>query len=173
MKKPLILLVDDDQEVTKSFSEAILDTGKYDVIVANSAKDAFDIIKKNQTFFSIGLNKIKLILLDIRMPEMSGIEFLDKLKKEIDGRIDVIMVTAFDDDDNWADTFFAHDVVSFITKPIDRKGLIEAIDSYFRGEKDELRQSAKMTFSTKGMAEEIEKTKEEIRRLKESARKEE
>jgi two-component system response regulator YesN len=172
MKKPLILLVDDDQEVTKSFSETILDTGKYGVIAVNSAKDAFDAIKNNKTLLGIGSNKIKLILLDIRMPGMSGIEFLDKLKREIDSRIDVIMVTAFDDDDYWADTFFSHDIVSFITKPIDRKGLIETIDSYFRGEKDELRRSATMTFTAKNIAEEIENTKKEIGQLKGSLPKE-
>lgn len=160
-KKPAILVVDDDQEVAKSISEAIMDSGKYNVITACSAKEALNIINKNKSFLGIGGNRIKLILLDIRMPEMSGIEFLDKLKKEIDTRIDVMMVTAFDDVDNWADTFFSYDVVSFITKPVKRKELLEDIDSYFAGNKERIREDTLWDFRRKGVFEEIKKITEQ------------
>jgi CheY-like chemotaxis protein len=159
--KPLILIVDDDVEVTKSLAEVVLDSKKYEVQVSNSAYEALDIIKANKTFFGVGKNKVKLVLLDIRMPGMTGIEFLDKLKMEVDGRIDVIMVTAFDDDEYWADTFFSHDVVSFITKPINRKDLMATIDEYFKGGKESIRESTLGDFRQKGVFEEIRKIKEE------------
>lgn len=163
MKKPLILVVDDDAEVARSFSEAILDSGRYDVAVANSGLAALEIVKKNRVFLGLGSNNVKLILLDIRMPEMGGVEFLDKLKNEVDARIDVMIVTAFDDVDNWADTFFSYDVVTFITKPVKRKELLEDIDSYFAGKKESIREGTMWDFRRKGIFEDIRKITEEKR----------
>jgi CheY-like chemotaxis protein len=161
MNKPVVMIVDDDVEVTKSLSEAINDSGRYTALVANSAFEALDQIKNNRTFLGMGKNKISLVLLDIRMPGMTGSEFLQKLKDEIDSRVDVIIITAFDDDENWADTFFSYDVVSFITKPISRKDLIETIDSYFKGEKDKIRSATLGDFRQRGVFEEIKKVRDE------------
>ena len=157
MEKPLILVVDDDAEVAMSISEVIIDSGRYDAASASSGEGALDIIRKNRGFLGIAQNKVKLVLLDIRMPGMNGIEFLDKLKAEVDARIDVIMVTAFDDVENWADTFFSHDIVSFITKPVNRKELTDIIDRYFRGEKEEIKKDTIWDFRRKGVFEDIRK----------------
>ncbi len=161
MDKSLILVVDDDVEVTKTLSETINDTGRYSALVANSAFEALDLVKKNKRFLGMGKNRIDLILLDIRMPGMTGSEFLEKLKETIDARIDVIIITAFDDDENWADTFFSYDVVSFITKPIGRKDLIETIDAYFSGEKEKIRAATLGDFRQRGVFDEIKKIREE------------
>jgi two-component system CheB/CheR fusion protein len=173
MKKPLILIVDDDIEITKAFSEAILDSGNYEVLAANSGKAALEMISSNKTLMGVGANNVKLILLDIRMPEMSGIELLDRLEKDFGGRMDVIMVTAFDDDDNWSDSFFAHsNVIAFLKKPIDRKGLVEVIDKYFRGDKEKLRQASKWEYGSRSIMQQQEKTKKEIKSQKGSLPKE-
>lgn len=159
--KPLILVVDDDVDIAESFEEAIKETGKYGVITANSGKAALDIINKNKGFFGLTRNKIRLILLDIRMPDMSGVEVLEKLKNDIDSRIDIMMVSAYDEVENWADTFFSYDVVTFIEKPVKEQDLISLIDSYFRGEKNKIRQDTLSDFGKKGIFEQIKKMKEE------------
>jgi CheY-like chemotaxis protein len=168
---PAVMIVDDDVDVAASLSEVLTGTGRYNVITTHSAYEALDIIKNNKGFLGLARNKVRLILLDIRMPGMTGIEFLKKLKEEIDGRVDVVIVTAFDDDENWADTFFTYEVVSFLTKPVDKKGLISLVDSYFRGEKHNLRKATARNFGTRRIVGEIERSKNEIEKTREQIRK--
>ena len=150
MNKPLILVVDDEKDVANIISEMISKTGKYDTCIANSGTEAIAKIKENKGFLGIGGNKIKLILLDIRMPEMTGIELAEKLHKETDSDIDIIMVTAFDQDDNWMDSVFSfNNVISFIRKPVDRDDLIKHIDAYFSGDRDQIFKDAMAEFLQK------------------------
>jgi CheY-like chemotaxis protein len=86
MSKINIIIIDDEVELCQSLSEMLKEEEEgYGVSVANSGKD--------------GLAKIKeevpdLVLLDIKMPEMDGIETLEKIKA-IDKDILVIMLTAY------------------------------------------------------------------------------
>jgi len=77
-----ILIVDDEKSLRDSMQ--MLLQGDYQVQLAKSGKEAIAIIKNHP---------IDLVLLDIRMPEIDGIEVL-KLIKKIDPSIEVIMVTA-------------------------------------------------------------------------------
>ena len=86
MSKISILIIDDEVELCQSLSEILKEEEEgYGVSVADSGKD--------------GLAKIKeevpdLVLLDMKMPEMDGIETLEKIKA-IDKDILVIMLTAY------------------------------------------------------------------------------
>lgn len=83
-----ILVVDDDKmnlKRTKMFLEK-----QYDVLLAESGEEALEKVKRE---------KIDLILLDIAMPKMNGIETFERLKKDqVD--IPVIFLTAsgYEDD---------------------------------------------------------------------------
>ena len=81
-KKATILVVDDEHGVRQSFDMVLSDD--YEVLLAPTGKEAFDIFNKNS---------IDLILLDIRLPDIDGLDLLVKLK-EIDPNNEVIMVTA-------------------------------------------------------------------------------
>ncbi|MDD4178866.1 MAG: sigma-54 dependent transcriptional regulator [Candidatus Margulisbacteria bacterium] len=80
--KPKILIVDDEKGLRDSMQ--LLLEERYDVSVAASGEEALQIVKKEP---------IDLVLLDIRLPEIDGIEVL-RLIKGIDDTIEVIMVTA-------------------------------------------------------------------------------
>jgi CheY-like chemotaxis protein len=135
MEKPLILVVDDEKDVADSIVETINNTGNYQVIKANSAKEAFENINKNKIMLGIGGNKIKLILLDIKMPDMDGLQFLEKLRKTYDEEeIGVIMVTAFEDNEKW-DKATSGFVAGYINKPFREKQLLENLEKYFSSEK--------------------------------------
>lgn len=77
-----ILIVDDEKSITDSLVRyfKLLD---YDVDATNSPIDALEKITKEN---------YKVVVSDIMMPEMSGIEMLKKIKK-YDGMIQVIMMT--------------------------------------------------------------------------------
>jgi len=80
--KPKILVVDDEKGMRDCMQMLLKEN--YDLHLAASGRDAIQIIKKEP---------IDLVLLDIRLPEIDGIEIL-KLIKGIDDSIEVIMVTA-------------------------------------------------------------------------------
>ncbi len=82
IKTPTILIVDDEESLRHSLTIAL--EGKYIVLTAKNGKEALKLIKKEA---------IDLVLLDIRLPEIDGIEILERIK-DIDETIVVIMITA-------------------------------------------------------------------------------
>ena len=77
-----ILIVDDERGVRESFNMVLKD--HYEVLAAPDGKEAIDIFSKNY---------IDLVLLDIRLPDVDGVDLLRKLK-ELDPGVEIIMVTA-------------------------------------------------------------------------------
>ena len=104
---PRILIVDDEKDVV-DFLAAELSRREFDVDTALSGEEAVEKIKANRPH---------LMLLDVRMPGMGGLETL-RQAKALDPKIGVIMVTAVHEEDiaKSAMTLGAHD---YITKPID------------------------------------------------------
>ena len=107
-QKPVckILTVDDEIGIDSFFYE-FFTARNYEVLSARSGKEALEIVKKERP---------RIILLDINMRGMDGIETLTKIR-EIDKEAAVIMVTGVKDDDtiNKALNLGAND---YITKPL-------------------------------------------------------
>lgn len=105
---PKLLVIDDDQETCEYIKE-FFEQRKYAVLTADSGKKGFTIIKQQ---------KPDLVLLDVNMETMNGLEVLKEIKK-YDPAIAVIMVTVASDDDTRqkARELGADD---FIRKPIHR-----------------------------------------------------
>ncbi len=82
-KKTKILVVDDEQLIRWSIEQNLKKQG-YEVLTAPTGEDALKLVREEQP---------ELILLDIQMPGISGMEVLEKVK-EFDEDIVVIMVTA-------------------------------------------------------------------------------
>ncbi len=79
-----ILIVDDEKSM-RDFLKILLTKEGYEVIVAGDG---------NQALTALGKNRVDLVISDIRMPGMGGLELLAKVKDEADD-IPVIMITAF------------------------------------------------------------------------------
>ncbi len=84
--KPSILIVDDDDVMQETLSDVLRKRG-YEIFSVGSGNGALSVIKKNI---------IDLILLDMRLPDVDGLEVLKKIK-EFDTEILVIMMTAYSD----------------------------------------------------------------------------
>jgi len=84
--KPSILVVDDDEIMRETLSDVLRKRG-YDIFSVGSGNGALSMIKKNL---------IDLILLDMKLPDVDGLEVLKKIK-EFDTEILVIMMTAYSD----------------------------------------------------------------------------
>ncbi|MFC2091548.1 PleD family two-component system response regulator [Elusimicrobiota bacterium] len=80
-----ILIADDDSDILK-FIQINLEKNEYDVVTAS---DGYEVIDK------LASEKPDLILLDINMPKMTGLEILSSIKENpVTRDIPVIMVTA-------------------------------------------------------------------------------
>ncbi len=80
-----ILIVDDDKLLQNSLRKVLL--GKYETVIAGSGETALDILQANS---------IDLVLLDIRLPGIDGVETLRRIK-ELDRNLAVVMMTAYED----------------------------------------------------------------------------
>jgi CheY-like chemotaxis protein len=137
MSKPLIMVVDDEVDVANTITLTIKETGRYDVLTAYSAKDALENLKKNKVFMGLGGNRVRLILLDIKMPEMDGLQLLDKIRKEFGEDIGISMLTAWEDAEKW-DKATSGFVINYIKKPFKSEELIATIDDFFAGKEGEM-----------------------------------
>ncbi|MBI3584071.1 MAG: response regulator [Nitrospinae bacterium] len=110
-----ILVVDDEPEAGNVLKRYLTKKG-YQVFTALSGEDAVNIVKEERPH---------IVLLDIRMPGMGGIEALKKIK-EIDKNIGVIMITAVKEEDTAKETLKLG-ADDYISKPMDLKYLDDVL----------------------------------------------
>jgi CheY-like chemotaxis protein len=84
-----ILLVDDEQDFVK-LMKFWLESKGYSVVTAGDGENAVDLAKKE---------KFDIILIDLRMPKMGGLEAIKKIR-EFDKNIPIIVISAYVDDPN-------------------------------------------------------------------------
>ena len=113
-----ILIVDDEAFIRKSLRE-ILEYEKYEIEEAENAQKALELIK--ETDFNV-------IISDIKMPNMNGIEFLEALKELKD--IPLIMITGHGDIDIAVESI-KKGAFDFIQKPLDLNRLLIAVRNAF------------------------------------------
>lgn len=83
-RKNKILVVDDEQGILDFFKKALSKEG-YEVITALSGQEAIKMVKEE---------KLNLVILDIKMPGIDGIETLKRIKR-LNKKITVLMLTAY------------------------------------------------------------------------------
>ncbi len=122
-----ILVVDDTLE-TRSALQLILEGAGYrQVQLAESAQEAFQ--RLSLTHASAPANDIEVILMDIMMPDMDGVEACRRIKGDRRYRdLPILMVTAMKAG-AFLETAFAAGAVDYVTKPINRLELLTRIGS--------------------------------------------
>jgi signal transduction histidine kinase len=106
-----ILLVDDEEGIRKVLGISLQDAG-YEVLTAASGEEALNMFRTQ---------KPALVLTDIKMPGMDGIELLQKIKQE-SADTEVIMLTGHGDLD-LAIKSLQCEAADFVTKPISDEAL--------------------------------------------------
>jgi DNA-binding NtrC family response regulator len=106
MKPPKILIVDDDEDLRRMLCGALSPVGE--VIEASNGLDALCLLQRE---------KPRLMLLDMVMPEMGGLEVLAAARR-IEPSTPVVMLTGDDDMDS-AVTALDRGARAYITKPFD------------------------------------------------------
>jgi DNA-binding NtrC family response regulator len=114
-----LLIVDDDSRVRTSLSRALA-LGDLHVTVAGSAEEALRLV---------GVSPPDVILSDVRMPGLSGMELLVLIRERAPG-MDVMLMTAFDDLPLVA-AAMREGAVDFLVKPLDLHQLRRVLDRVF------------------------------------------
>ena len=124
-----ILLVEDDQVDAMTVKRALKDlnvTNRLDI--SNNGEEALDFLRNDRN------QKPGIILLDLNMPRMNGIEFLKIAKKdELLKRIPVVVLTTSKEEQDRIESFELG-VAGYMIKPVDYLQFVEvmrAIDMYW------------------------------------------
>ena len=127
IRKPArLLLVDDDPGLLKLLGMRLVSEG-YSVLTAESGPEALRML---------GRDKVDLVVSDLRMDEMDGLQLFSEIQKVQPGMPVIILTAHGSIPDAVAAT--QQGVFSFLTKPVDKDALYKAID-------DALEQSAPTT----------------------------
>src|SRR5271169_6804102 len=139
-----ILIVDDDEHVLKTVDMLLQDEG-YSTIACSNAYDAVKAFKGSGS---------EVVLSDIKMPGMTGIDLMDEIHR-IEPGIPVVLFTAYADLQT-ALSAIKKDAFDFIIKPFDPDVLIKSI-----GKAVTFQKHVRLEKNYKGMLEEevSEKTK--------------
>lgn len=117
---PLILIADDNK-INRVVVRATFRGSDYRVLEAANGREAVRLAREHLP---------DLILMDLMMPEMDGLEATRRLKGEGEtSRIPILMLTALNDTEDRISAFDAG-VTGFLTKPFDRLELLAHVRSY-------------------------------------------
>jgi two-component system sensor histidine kinase RpfC len=123
--KTLKILVVEDNIVNQQVIGGILRHAGHNIQVADNGETALDIL-------SDGLDNIDMLILDMNMPKMSGIEVVKSLRfMDTSASLPVIMLTA-DATPEAKEASLQAGANAFLTKPINARGLLEKIASLSR-----------------------------------------
>ncbi len=146
-----LLLIDDELPILDILETSLSSEG-YDVVTAESGKEGLRIFEEEG---------IKLILTDIKMPGMDGIEVLRSIKSK-DKEAEVIVLTGHGDMDS-AIAALHHGASDFLTKPIRDEVLLLALERA----KKKLSISEQLRSYTEDLEQKVEDYKRELREAQE------
>jgi len=121
-----VLIVDDEPLARSALEHALC--GRSDIEALESAKDAI------QALYMMQKEKYDVLLLDIQMPELSGIDLAHRLNKREHPIPSIIFVTAHD---QHAIAAFENHAVDYVLKPFSAGRIHEALNIAFRRTENE------------------------------------
>jgi len=115
------ILVAEDDALNQFILEKMFDKKKYNLLIVNDGTEVFNKLKKNN---------FDVILMDVNMPNMDGIEATKKIRKKekkTGKHIPIIGITAFSDKDE-KDDYLAIGMDDFLPKPFLATKLKEVVN---------------------------------------------
>lgn len=120
MAKGKIMVVDDENDV-RDVIRLQLEQKGLNVVEAVDGQNAIDILKSGDNMVNVGL-----ILCDIRMPKVNGVECIDFLRKEAPG-IPIVVITGYPDTE-LATRLMKTGVKDYLVKPVEKEKLMAVVD---------------------------------------------
>lgn len=118
------ILIVEDNPVNATLLETILEKNGYHTLVAHSAKDALEAFP--------GIHDLQLIITDLGLPEMNGLEFIATVKKMVEVKDVPIIVVSTQSDISTVTKASSLQCSEFLVKPIERKQLLARVETLLR-----------------------------------------
>jgi DNA-binding response OmpR family regulator len=118
---PLILCVDDDRATLRSLSR-ILERHGYRVLTYTGAERALQ---------ELPLLDPDLLVLDVLMPGMNGLELIDELREYRQRSVPVVLLSGWDSDDA-VQAGYGHGAACYLTKPLVPEILLDVVERLLR-----------------------------------------
>ena len=116
-------LIDDNDVLRKSMQLLLQNSGDFEVVF--SLRDARDVLQQTEAFMP------HLLLMDIDMPGINGIEAVKMLKRDFPA-VDIVMFTVFEDDDKIFKSVMAG-ASGYLLKKTPPAKLLEALNEFVQG----------------------------------------
>jgi two-component system chemotaxis response regulator CheY len=120
MPKGKIMVVDDEEDVRETI-KLQLEAENYNVIEAENGEEAIKLLRSEDNLMNCGL-----ILCDIRMPKVNGIEYIDYLKEQAPG-IPIVVITGYPDTE-LAVGLMNKGVKDYLVKPVESEKLLKIVN---------------------------------------------
>ncbi|WML41328.1 response regulator [Neobacillus sp. OS1-2] len=119
MTTKTILIADDEQMTRRGLKKTLelWSAGKYEIISAADGPEAYELFSKH---------RIHLLITDVCMPEMDGLELLKNLKDK--GYKPVVVIISGFPDFQYAQEAIRLGVINYLLKPVSKQKLIEAVE---------------------------------------------
>lgn len=114
------ILVVDDSISMRSVLTTILEDEGYDVLQANNGRDALDQLQD--------ADAVKLIITDVNMPTMNGIEFTKQVRKNSNHKFVPIIILTTESEDDMKQQGKAAGATAWIVKPFIPENIIDIIN---------------------------------------------
>jgi DNA-binding NtrC family response regulator len=122
MKNTITILIVDDEAMIRNLLEKILSKEGYKILMAKDGQEALDILSNS---------KVEIVISDMKMPRMNGLELLKHIKKDRP-EIGVVIMTGY------GDTYTVKDALllgadEYITKPFKSYEMLMIVErTYWR-----------------------------------------
>ncbi len=128
MARGKILVIDDEEDVREVFIYHLEKEG-YSILEAEDGEVAINVLRSEDNMVNVGV-----ILCDIRMPKVNGVECIDFLRREAPG-IPVVVVTAYPDPE-MATYLLKRGIKDYLVKPVEKDKLVGVVNKLVAAGKD-------------------------------------
>ncbi|MEK9628273.1 MAG: response regulator [Nitrospinota bacterium] len=126
--KGKILVIDDEPDV-REVLKIHLESANFNVIEAENGEEGMALMKTGANMLQVGL-----IICDIRMPKVNGIEAIDYLKENAPS-IPIMVVTGYPDSE-LAVSLLKKGVKDYLVKPVEKEKLLEKVKEVLSSEQE-------------------------------------
>ncbi len=123
-----IMIIEDEEEV-REILKLHLESAGYEVIEAEDGEKAIEKMKEGSNLLRVGL-----IITDIRMPKINGVEAIEYLREHAPSK-PIMVVTGYPDTD-LAISLMQKGVKEYLVKPVEKEKLLEKVKAVLAEEQN-------------------------------------
>ena len=120
VKKCLVAIVDDELDIVNLFRDALSRIKEFSIFTFTDPIVALE-------HFRVNKSKYAVVVSDLRMPGINGMDLVYKIKKE-NPLVRTLLMTAFEVDDKVFEEYVKNDIIDgFIQKPVELRDLLSEV----------------------------------------------